>query len=86
MARDILTILVSTVASESAFSVGAKVLDQYCSSLKSDMAEAIIFTKDWLFGEQNYNVGDAVNETVDLDINKEASSLVKSPTNVKASS
>lgn len=43
MARDILTIPVSTVASESAFSVGGKVLDQYRSSLKSDVTDAIIW-------------------------------------------
>ncbi|CAH1436980.1 unnamed protein product [Lactuca virosa] len=71
MARDILIILVSIVASESAFSVGGKVLDQHRSSLKSDVTEEIICTKYWLFGEANYNVGDVVNEVVILDINEE---------------
>ncbi|OMO69819.1 hypothetical protein COLO4_28915 [Corchorus olitorius] len=46
MARDILRILVSTVALESTFSVGAKVLDQYQNSLKPDVVEAIICSKD----------------------------------------
>ena len=51
MARDILAIPISTVASESAFSTGGRVLDCYRSSLKPDTAEAIICLKDWTFGE-----------------------------------
>ncbi|XP_017972506.1 PREDICTED: zinc finger BED domain-containing protein RICESLEEPER 3 [Theobroma cacao] len=50
MARDILAIPISTVASESAFSVDVKVLDQYRSSLKPDVVESILCCKDWLFG------------------------------------
>ncbi|XP_021760115.1 zinc finger BED domain-containing protein RICESLEEPER 1-like [Chenopodium quinoa] len=53
MARDILAIPISTVASESAFSTGGRVLDCYRSSLKPNTAEAIICLKDWTFGEAN---------------------------------
>ncbi|KAL4558408.1 hypothetical protein LXL04_036608 [Taraxacum kok-saghyz] len=60
-------------ASESAFSVGAKVIDKYRTAMKSDITEALICTKDWMFGEDNYNPDDSVNEIVSLDVNEEAS-------------
>ncbi|KAL4567497.1 hypothetical protein LXL04_023082 [Taraxacum kok-saghyz] len=84
MARDILAIPVSIVASESAFSVGAKVIDKYRTAMKSDITEAPICTKDWMFGEDNYNPDDSVNEIVSLDVNEEAST-VKSSTSTSTS-
>ncbi|CAH1442036.1 unnamed protein product [Lactuca virosa] len=50
MARDILSIAVSTVAFESTFSNGGRVLNQYRNSLKHDIVEDIISTKELLFG------------------------------------
>jgi hypothetical protein len=48
MARDILAIPVSTVASESAFSTGGRVIETFRSSLKEEMTEALICAQQWL--------------------------------------
>ncbi|XP_055960935.1 zinc finger BED domain-containing protein RICESLEEPER 2-like [Mercurialis annua] len=48
MARDILAVPVSTVASESAFSTGGRVLDDFRSCLTPKIVEALICTQDWL--------------------------------------
>ena len=75
MARDILSIPVSTIVSKSAFNVGSKVLDQYRSSLKLDILKAIISSKDWLFEELADDDIDAmINDVVNMDLNKEDSS------------
>ncbi|XP_058725940.1 zinc finger BED domain-containing protein RICESLEEPER 2-like [Vicia villosa] len=50
IAREVLAIPVSTVASESAFSTGGRVLDDYRSRLTARSVEALICTEDWLGG------------------------------------
>ena len=47
-----MAIQVSTVASESAFSVAGRVVDPYRSCLDSEMVEALICTKDWVAAER----------------------------------
>ena len=48
MAADILAIPISTVASESTFSVGGRVIDEFRSKLNEESIEALICEGDWL--------------------------------------
>ncbi|KAI9912316.1 hypothetical protein PsorP6_005926 [Peronosclerospora sorghi] len=48
MARDILTIPVSSVASESAFSIGRRKLRPWRSCLKPEMVRALVCSQYWL--------------------------------------
>jgi len=47
MARDLLAIPISTVASESAFSAGGRTLDDFRTSLTPTMVERLICANDW---------------------------------------
>nr|XP_019703385.2 zinc finger BED domain-containing protein RICESLEEPER 1-like [Elaeis guineensis] len=53
MARDILAIPATTVASESAFSVGGRVIDERRSCLAPEIVEALLTTSDWLESTKN---------------------------------
>ncbi|KAL4591695.1 hypothetical protein LXL04_004665 [Taraxacum kok-saghyz] len=48
MAKDLLAIPISTVASESVVSTSGRVLDSYRSSLGDKTVECLICTQDWL--------------------------------------
>lgn len=48
LARDILSIQVSTVASESAFSAGGRVVDPFRGRLDPETVQALICTKNWI--------------------------------------
>lgn len=48
IARDVLVIAISTIASESAFSMSGQILDGYRSSLSPKIAEALVCTQQWL--------------------------------------
>jgi hypothetical protein len=48
IARDVMAIQVSTVASESAFSAAGRVVDPYRSRLDPEMVQALICSKDWV--------------------------------------
>ncbi|KAG8370310.1 hypothetical protein BUALT_Bualt14G0103600 [Buddleja alternifolia] len=48
MARDILAIPITTVASESTFSAGSRVIDKYRARLSADSVELLMCGSDWL--------------------------------------
>ena len=50
MARDFLSIPVSTVSSESAFSAAGRILGKNRTSLSPETLEALVCAKDWLIG------------------------------------
>ncbi|KAK9055110.1 hypothetical protein SSX86_026191 [Deinandra increscens subsp. villosa] len=58
MARDILTVPVSTVAPEMVFETERKEMDRYRCSLRPETVEAIVCAKDWLVGG---GAGDSVD-------------------------
>ena len=47
MTRDMLTYHVSIIASESAFNIGRRVLDEYWSRLDPMTVEALVCLQDW---------------------------------------
>ncbi|PIA55464.1 hypothetical protein AQUCO_00700036v1 [Aquilegia coerulea] len=65
MARDVLAVPVSTVASESAFSAGRRVLSDYRSRLVPPLVEASVCLKDWFEAEDR-----------DIAIQKEEESII----------
>ncbi|CAI0548980.1 unnamed protein product [Linum tenue] len=62
MARDILVVPISTVASESAFSTGGRVLDSFRTSLSPEVVEALICCEDWIRSSDSELVADGEDE------------------------
>ncbi|KAL5582860.1 hypothetical protein UlMin_015302 [Ulmus minor] len=53
IAKDVLAVQLSTVASESTFSTSGRILDSFRSSLTPKMVEALICSKNWLISEDD---------------------------------
>ncbi|KAK1432618.1 hypothetical protein QVD17_09516 [Tagetes erecta] len=68
MARDILAIQISTVASESAFSTSGRVLTEYRTRLSEKIVEALICTQDWVRKSRKPIVDDIDDILKDDDI------------------
>jgi hypothetical protein len=66
IAKDILAIPCSTVASENAFSLGKRVVDPFRSSLTPQMVEALVCTSDWLRAEQPNFYKEPTKEELEL--------------------
>jgi hypothetical protein len=58
----VLAIQISTVASESAFSTGGRVLDDFRTSLTPFMVEALVCTQDWLRRSTPINLSENTEE------------------------
>jgi len=69
IARDLLAVQVSTVASESAFSAGGRVVDPFRSRLDPEMVQALICMKDWVAaGRRGKRVGSIVGDLEVIEV------------------
>ncbi|KAK3221598.1 hypothetical protein Dsin_008623, partial [Dipteronia sinensis] len=67
VARDILAIHVSTLAFESVFSTGGRILDSFRSSLSPRTVEALICTQNLLDSSSQISLGEMVNNMDKLE-------------------
>ncbi|CAN1148388.1 Zinc finger BED domain-containing protein RICESLEEPER 2 [Linum perenne] len=71
IAKDILTVPISTMPSESAFSIGGRVLDSFRSSLSPKIVEAVIFCGDWMRSSKFSSIHDKKDDlNVKMDAGK----------------
>ncbi|CAL1412563.1 unnamed protein product [Linum trigynum] len=75
MARDVLAVPVSTVSSETAFSTGGRVLNDFRSSLTPRIVEALICTQDWLRAYSSACLVEEDSEEID-NIDEELSMIM----------
>ncbi|XP_059274626.1 zinc finger BED domain-containing protein DAYSLEEPER-like isoform X1 [Lycium ferocissimum] len=69
MARDVLEIPISSVASECAFSIGGRILDSFRSSLTPKLVQVVICLQDWRRNEPYpVNVEEDFNDLMKLEL------------------
>ncbi|XP_055800472.1 zinc finger BED domain-containing protein RICESLEEPER 2-like [Solanum dulcamara] len=74
IARDVLAIPTSIIASESAFSIGGRILNYYQSSLSTKMAEALVYCQQWLRStSKECKLEDLLEEIQKLEITEKGS-------------
>ncbi|PLW26950.1 hypothetical protein PCASD_23745 [Puccinia coronata f. sp. avenae] len=64
LAKTILMTPMTSIASESAFSTGGRILSDYQSSMKPETVEALVCGKDWIYQEAGLDI---INGDVDCD-------------------
>lgn len=67
IARDVLAVPVSTVASELAFSTSGRILNDFRTSLTPFMVQALVCTQDWLRGFITINIEEDMEELFILE-------------------
>lgn len=76
MARDVLSMPISTVASNLTFNIGGHIVDSYKSSLSLRMTEALICAQDWLLPGQS--LSKSVSKLLEFDNFEETDKVVHS--------
>jgi ribosomal protein L4 len=65
MARDIMSVLVSTCSSESCFSLSGRIIEEQCQRLLPETVEMLTCLKDWELGEKRKQHSAADNKELE---------------------
>ncbi|KAG6421654.1 hypothetical protein SASPL_118211 [Salvia splendens] len=79
IAKDIFAIQSSTIASESAFILGKRVVDPFRNSLSPTMVEALVYTNDWLKADEFSLYKDPTDDDLAFFIKKLKQAQVTQP-------